>query len=285
MRSRLLLNVFLLATVLALSGVVLLSPENEPSPSVKLTDIAPADIKAIRIERPGQETIELKRNGQASWWLSQPLAIRGHAQRIGSLLEITSVASHTQLDADAYDLTRFGLKWPRVKLQLGSRILFFGDTEPLSGRRYVLYDDRVHLITDRFYHYLSGTVPSFVNPTVIGPEAVPVELELPGLHLSFDGMSWETSPEHGESNADAASTLIDAWKKARAISVNPYDRTLARESIAMIRLQGQASSIRFDITSESHRLVLGRPDLGIQYELDPNAAKRLLSLPDALTES
>lgn len=285
MLSRVLLNVFLLATVLALSGVVLLTPGKEPPIFVKLTDIEPADIKAIRIERPGQETIELKKEAQASWWLSQPVAIAGNALRIESLLEITSAASHTQLDAHEHDLARFGLDRPRVKLRLGNRELSFGDIEPLSGRRYVLTDDRIHLITDQFYHYLNGTVPSFVNSIVLGPEVVPVELELPGFHLSSDGISWETSPDHKKLNAGAANILIDAWKAAQAISVSTYDTTLAREDVARIRLKGQENSIRFDITNESHRFVLGRPDLGIQYELDPKSAKHLLSLPASPSES
>lgn len=285
MRSRILLNVFLLATVLALSGVVLLSPEKEPPISIKLTDIEPADIETIRIERPHQETIELKKKARATWWLSQPVAVRGNAQRIEALLDIASTASHTQLDAHAHDLARFGLDRPRVRLRVGNRELFFGDTEPLSGRRYVLTDDRVHLITDQFYHYLNGTVASFVNPVLLEPEAVLVELELPDFHLTFNGTSWEKSPAHKKLNEDAASNLIDAWKEARAISVSTYDTTLARENVARVRLEGQESSIRFDITSESQRFVLGRPDLGIQYELDPNAAKHLLSVPDALSDS
>ena len=284
MRSRVLLNVFLLATVLALSGVILLMPgEVSPIP-VRLTDIEPADIKAVRIDRPDQQIIELYKETQTSWWLAEPIAIRGSTQRIESLLEIASAESHTQLDAHEHDLARFGLDRPRVKLHLGNRGLFFGDTEPLSGRRYVLVDDRVHLITDQFYHYLNGTIPSFVNPVVLGPEVVPVGLELPGLHLIFDGIGWEMLPDNNGLNANAAISLIEAWKEARATSVSTYDATLARGDVARIRLEGQESSIQFDITRDSDRFVLGRPDLGIQYELDPNSAKHLLSLPDALSD-
>lgn len=286
MRSRVALNVVLLIVVLTLSGVVLLTPEKANSPIVvKLTDMEPADIGVLRIERSGQRDITLEKKAQTSWWLSQPLALRADPKRVQSLLEITGATSHTQLDANAHDLTRFGLDRPKVTLLLGDRQLIFGDTESLSGRRYVLTDSRIHLITDQFYHYLNATVPSFVNPAILDPEAVPVELELPALHLSFDGIGWETSPPHLQLEPDAANSLVGAWKEARAVSVRVYDEALSRDNVVRIRLEGQAQHIRFDFVSEPHRFVLGRPDLGIQYELDPNAARHLLGVSVSPSES
>lgn len=278
MRARALLNLVLLVLVIGLVVVVVLEPGSEQAAGpVTLTRLSPAAVTHIRIEPRNHEPLELTKQG-GIWRLSTPLAAPANGFRAESLVEVLATPSHGQFPADEHDLAAFGLDEPDFKLRLNDRELWFGNTEPLNNRRYVLADGMVHLITDRFYHHLAANAKSFVNPAPLGPNAQPVTIEVPGLRLQRQDGKWVVSPKGLAVGADTIQALVDAWRNAQATTVSPYDQDLTKEGSIRIRLQDMEAPIRFEVARLEHELIFIRPDLGVQYHLPKNVGERLLSL-------
>lgn len=277
MSHRAVLNLLMLGAVAGLSALVFLQPGIEtPPPVPTLTDRTPEAIARVRIERPGQTAVVLEKR-EGGWLMLEPLSLPANGFRIQTLLEVLGAATERSYAVQDLELARFGLDPPRASLVLDDLHLDFGDTEPLSGRRYLRVGDRMHLVTDRFYHPIVSGAPGFVHLGPLGPEAEPVAIEVPELTLRLQGGRWVAEPEHSEAGADAVQGLVDAWRTAQAITVRALESPGAGRPAA-VTLKGQEAPLRFLVSETSHALVLARPDVGIQYHLPRESGDRLLRL-------
>jgi hypothetical protein len=332
MGSRTWLNLGLLILAGALAIVAVYLPGvKKTAPLPALTSLTPAAITSIRIERDAQPAIALKKEASgdvqgstnvgrsqlpasrdtgtslygasgrmpgATWRLTEPLQLPANTVVVESLLGLTQAASHAQWVAASLDLEKFKLKSPRIRVRLNDVELGFGDTEPLEGRRYVLAENTVHLITDGYYPKLIAPPASFVSLALLpGPEPLK-EIELPGLTLRHDAQGWSAQPgasdAQGSANVaggrmpeatpDAVNTLAQEWTAAQALQVRLYTAPASRikpvETVTL-RQEGTQPPLRFIIVSRAPELILARPELGVQYHLPQDAAQRLLMLPAA----
>jgi hypothetical protein len=284
------LNLLLLVAVAVLAAVAIFQPGvQEPPPAPTLTDRDPGAVQRVRIERPEQPPVVLeKRAGR--WYVAEPLSMPANAFRIQSLLEVLSFASDRQFATQDLDLPRFGLAPPKASLFLDDLRLDFGDTESLSGRRYVRSGEAVHLIADRFYHQVMAGAPGFAHLGPLGPDPEPVALDLPDLTLRHEGGRWVVEPDDPAAGADAVQRLVDAWRSVQAITVRPLEAAAGGRSLT-VALQGQEAPLRFLVSETPHALVLARPEAGVQYHLPVESAERLLRLrppaspPETATEA
>jgi len=279
MSTRSWLNLVLFVVVAALAAVAVFQPGLEsPPPVPPLTERTADSVSRVRVERPDQPVVVLeRRDGQ--WLQTEPLALAANGFRVQALLEVLGVKSEGRLDPAGLELHRFGLDLPRAALVLDDLRIEFGDTESLSGRRYVRVGDAVHLIADRFYHQLVGGAPSFVDLSPLGPAPQPVAIELPGLRLRQEGGRWLVEPDQPDQGADAAARLVDAWRYAQAITVRPYEPAPSLSPSLAVWLKGREEPLRFQVVETPQALVLARPDAGVQYQFTTEAAERLLRLP------
>lgn len=277
MSRRAALNLLLLVAVAVLAAVAVWQPGvEEPPPAPTLTDRDPASVNRVRIERPEQPTVVLeKREGR--WYVAEPLALPANAFRIQSLLEVLGLASDRQLAVKDLDLARFGLDPPRASLALDDLPLEFGDTESLSGRRYVRSGETVHLTADRFYHQIVAGAAGFAHLGPLGPDPDPVAFQLPDLSVRHDGGRWVVEPDDPAAGADALQRLVEAWRTVQAITVRPLEPSGGGRPLA-VTLRGQAAALQFQVSETPHALILARPDVGVQYHLPVESAERLLRL-------
>lgn len=274
--SRTWLNVALLAAVAVLAVIALWQPGIEPPAATPpLTDRAAAAVKRIRIERPDEPAVAVERR-EGTWYLTEPLALPANGFRLDTLLEVLEAKSDRRLDPSGLDLARFGLAPPKAVLVIDDLRFEFGDTEPLSGKRYVRLGEDLHLTADRFYNQLVTGAHGFVHLNPLGPSPEPVAIELPDRRLRLDGSRWVVEPDAGYT-ADAVSRLVEAWRNAQAITVRAYEPQESGRQVA-VTLRDVPEPLRFVVVETPHALVLARPDAGVQYHLPTDAAGRLLAL-------
>jgi len=285
--NRSLLNLALLLLAVGLFAFSLLEPgHHAPVPPARLVPIAPGEVTRVGIERPDHPAVTLERDGKR-WWLRAPFEMPADGFRVEALTRAAALTSDTRIPAGEgsgagnADAARFGLSPPRATLVLNRYRLAFGDTEPVSGRRYVLTDEGIYLTDDRFLPQLLTPPASFVYPGPLGPAATPVEIDLPGETLQFVNGKWALTPERPEVGADALATLVDAWRVARALSVRTYTGDPAAPTPVRVRLLGRGKALRFTLTRNDTEVVLGRPGLRLEYHFPRAAGERLLSLPGA----
>jgi len=280
MSKRNLLNLGLLLLIGVLVLLVIYEPGiDTPKENPRLLNIDRDAVKQIRIERQGQDTVELVRDESDKWQLTTPLAIGASDFRISSLLRITEQKSLGNYPADSERLARFGLEKPRATLTLNNKItIAFGDNTQLDQRRYVQIGDRVHLVSDTLYYHLIGAYTTFIRQELL-PEGSSINaLTLPELTVRWQEDRWNVEPRPDEFSADQVTRLIDAWKLASAVQVKPYDGKEG-ESITL-ELKDKEAPIAFLLTARTPDLVLARPELGIQYHLAESSGVELLKLPD-----
>ncbi len=279
MKKNTLINLALLLVVAALVLVATYEPGiDKPAETPSLLKLDRETVNHIKIQRNGQKTVELKRNAKGKWQLLQPVEIAASDFRIDSLLRITDTKSLGTFAADKEKLTDYQLDRPDVTLTLNDTTqILFGTSTPLDQRRYVLLDNRVHLISDALYYHLIGDWPTFVRKKPL-PDGASIEsLQTPELILQWQDKRWQLDPKPETYSADQVTRLLDNWKLASAIQVKTYDGQ--QGDPVSLQLKGQDQPLTFLVTARKPDLVLARPDLGIEYHFPAESAAQMLTLP------
>lgn len=272
------LNLALLAFVAGLAVFIALAPEDDaPEPLEKLSSENPHDVSHIRLHLDAGKTIELRRSNGA-WRLIEPIRAAANAFRIDTLLSVLGAPVHLRIDAPPGSLPRYGLQPPRARLELDDVEILFGDTEPIHGRRYLLFDDRVALVDDAYFSHLASSAANYVDPILLEGNAHPVRIELPGLVLYRDGDVWQPAPMDSKIGDDDIKKVVKAWERAQATAVRPFEPSLDWSDSIRIELSG--SDLAFDLARTEYEIILGRRDLGIQYHFTKSAGARLLGTKD-----
>lgn len=280
MPSRWILNLVLLAVVGVLAALVIIDPgrDGPPAPpSISVQD--PAGVSRVSVRRADGPAIELERREGDRWFLTAPLELPANAFKVRTLLEVATSPGHAQVEEAAADPARFGLAEPRVRLMLDQREYAFGDTQPLSGRRYVRVEGAVYLIDDDAWHVVEGSAAGLVDPSLLPRGAEPVGLALPGLTIRRADAGWAADPERADLGADDFESLVAAWRDAQALMVTDYDPEAGGEQAVRVWTAGTEAPYIFELRKRDYETVFGRPDLGVEYHLSPVAASRLLA-PD-----
>lgn len=279
MGKRNLLNLGLLVLIGVLVLLVVYEPgieaPVEPPPLLQLDKVA---ITRIAIRRDGQKDVVLERDGKGEWWMTAPVRHAAEPYRIDSLLRIATLKGLGSFAATEEKLAAYQLDKPRVTLTLNeSTTLAFGGSTPLDQRRYVLLDNKVHLITDTLYYHLIGSYPTFLRKALLPPDSGIDAITLPGLSIAWVDEKWQLQPAPEGFSADQVNTLLDNWKFASALEIKPYDGKPGEK--VSLTLSGVPQPLELLLTSRSPDLILARPEQGIQYHLDANSAAKLLQLP------
>jgi hypothetical protein len=163
------INAGLLAGILALLAVLWLAPK--PEPALKpFAHIDAAALSRIEIIVTQQPTALLQRL-DGEWRVSGDVSARLDTQRLRNLLNILNVSVEQEYAAADLKLQEFGLEPATVILKLDDHTLYFGATEPLSRRRYVLYSHRLYLLADTHYPLLSRGIGNLLSePANTTPE-------------------------------------------------------------------------------------------------------------------
>jgi len=273
--ARLRLNAILLAVLSVLVLVVISEPgKQEEAPRPKISSIAPQSVTSIRITRPGGENVELHKEG-GHWLLKQPFSVRANKPRVQALLDFLEDESQDAFPAKDHDLKRFGLAEPALRLQFDDSLFAFGDANPLSGRRYMLHRETIHLTADTIYSTLTGPAEDLASPRLLEERTEPVKLTLPNYVLSRGAKGrWKLSSPDPRISSAALQKLVDEWRYAQALAVR---RKQERTSQGTIRIEFQAgTAVQFEILAKNPELILGRSDLNLEYAMPAGTGQRLL---------
>lgn len=276
MSSRTLLNLLMLAAVLALVAVTVLKPGIEPeAENPPLTTLDSANVQRIEIERGDTVLILERRDG--GWWIAGEPTVPADPLQVDLLLRLPGERPLRSYAAADLDLVQLKLDPGQPRVRIDATEFAFGDTDPLEGLRYVRVGDRVHLIRDSYQSVLQGGRTQFTSRRLLPEGADIAALELPDLTLrKRDDGGWDVQPAPERLSADAPQQLIQAWQNASALWVRSYQPAGDRKPVTLTLADG--TQLRFELRQAEGETLLARPDLGLQYQLPEESARPLLEL-------
>ena len=267
------LNLALAAVVAGLGAAVYFGQEPEKK-GPPLTSFPADAVTDIALEHPGQPTVRLKKVG-SEWRLTEPVQAAADAIEVGGLTRLAEIEIKSTLEAGA-NPKDLGLEPAEYTLTLNTQKIEVGAVEPLQYRRYLRTNNQLVLTEDPPATVLDADYSDLASKQLLTGEIQ--SISLPGLALAraADGKSWTLTPEQADANSDQKQQLADAWKDARSMWNAALPEGASGETVTVVTQDG---TVNFLILAREPQLVLGRPDLKLQYTLSKELVEQLLQLP------
>lgn len=278
LQSRNRLNLALLAAVGILAALAWFRPGTQPAlPGQPLSSVSAAGAHEIRINPADQPSLVFQKDG-AEWRMTEPFALPADDYQLQTLLETLDGARAEPVTGAGTELAAYGLDKPLLRLRVDGRDYLFGGEQPVSRARYLLAEGKLWVADDELFSRAAHDAYWWLDKRLLPAGARVVALQLPRATLSRgkDGR-WRLAPADDRISADAIQGLVDRWQETRAMSVEPLDKLPAEGEVA-VALAGVAEPLRFVILKDPDYLVLARPDLKLEYQLDPALRSSLLDL-------
>lgn len=293
MRNRWLLNLALLAFIVALALLVKYQPgkrvEEKDRSGPPLTAIAADDIQRIRLERPQQEPIVLVRDG-AEWRLDAPVKARADRFRVDGLLQLAGVRTEGKLPAS--DLQKFGLDRPLARVWLNDAEIRFGSMHALQELQYVWFNGEVALVPAGNARALGTRLEDFFSTALLEKDRKPLAFALPDFKVALEGGTWKRTPAIADLSGDRINGFVEEWRYARALNVTRHKRQASLGKVVVDYVdeggdgakppapgaQPPTQRLEFDILMRTPEFILHRRDEGLDYHFPPDTGTRLLQL-------
>ena len=282
MTSRSLLNLGLVALVVALLLVAYFRPGLKPEPEAQpiSTQLNPTAATTIEVERQNRAPLVFSRT-QGQWYLATTAGQLPAADfQVRALLRLPEATSLRSYPAASLEPAALGLDPPRASVRIDTLTIHFGTTDALERKRYVRIDDAVHLIDDHYQHLINAEWANFVSPRLLVNRGSITRLELPEMTLAYDDdRHWLVDPEQATASADALQGLIDRWQTASALYVQGYNDSESAEYVTLYTDTGE-EPLRLQVVSRAPDLILARREWGIQYHLASAMQDNLFTLSE-----
>ena len=271
MKSRIVLNLFLLALVAGLSLFIYLKPKPAAQADFALSQLAADTIQHIKIEKAGQPPLEFSKQAGA-WLMTSPFNARGDQLKISALLDILN--AHSQQHFPAGHLERYELDKPLLSLTLGDQTFQFGTINPLSQSQYVHTNNAVYMIPTRYFASALTQPADFSSKKLLGENETPSGFDFPDHKFSRNNGTWVSSPANDKISQDQLNGFAEEWRMASALISQPYDHSKPLEEFSVHLVSGKI--IQFKILQRQPELILLRADENLQYHFPQEVANRLL---------
>lgn len=270
-----LINLMLLALVLALSAYVWFAPQRNKAERGPISVLRPAAVSTIALDRPGHPRIEIERRGE-QWMITAPIKARADEFQIMRLLTI--VEARPSASYATPDRARFDLESPVALLNVDGTDFIFGGINAVTREQYVLRGDTVHAVELRHGAALPANSNALIRRVLLSENDQPAAIELPRFSVRKTDGRWLLHPSGADTGGDDAQRFVDQWRQASAAAAAPHDGRAAGENIRIRMADGR--SVDFGVIQREPQLVLWRRDNDLQFTFLAAAGRLLLERPD-----
>jgi len=281
MKTSYLTNIILLLIIVALFAV---SQQQDPAHPVEtsLTNIQARNDKKITIRRQDSTDIELQQT-KSHWQLTHPIQAPANTTRINLLLSLLTTTPHRETIANNNEfLAQLGLYPETLSLQLDQHHFTFGDLEPISKGRYILYNDTVYLIDDHISSLLKVNAASFIDNQLIAKTTPITQLKMPLLtnNKLVDELiiTNNSSAEISSSPAYSSGTLnklVQQWQQVTALQVTSSQHQLPQANKVLLWTKNSASPTEMLIQLDERKLIITNINKQLSYHFPAAVATQL----------
>ena len=277
MYKRVWINILLFIVIIILLIIILSEKNKIGEKASSLSIIDPNSISTIQIQRKNLSSILFNKIDD-KWKINSPVQIQANPIRIKSILNILTAESHKKLNLNEIDITQFDLRSPKVILKLDQNNFHFGTTNPIDQRRYVLFDETIHLIDDYLFSQLMVNVYFFADNKLLADNEDIKSIDFPDYKIYKNNGQWvSTKKDYDE---EKIKNIVMTWENLIAAKVEEYQlndgsykkdcayRKSCNPAISIETSSGE--KISFSIEKEKPNLILGREPIYVQYIIMPD---------------
>lgn len=224
-------------------------------------------------------SIQLSKVGGV-WQIDSPIFWYANNIGVERIIDIVNARTDSRLAADEIDLSTLGLLTPKAILRLNDRQITFGGTNNIGERRYLMIDDEVYLVKDRYLPFVTQKATSLLDQRLL-PRVLPLQsLRFADKRIEKSDNGWVS--DSAEINREQATLIIKNWQTLEAEQIRVYDAgQTPRQKITADF--GEQRQVDFLVLSITPQVVIARADLGIQYHFREKNYYGLLSPEKAST--
>jgi len=277
MKSRILLNLALIAALIALSLVTYFKPWQGGAPSLKLTQLKRDDITRIVIEPRGATAIKLEKLDGA-WRITAPLTAQAEDTQVDRLVDIVNAIAKQKL-ANA-DPGQFDLNPPQVRVTLNDQAIAFGRINDITYEQYAATADGIYLVPPLYGYGIPTDATKLLSRHLLDAGEVAVAFDFGRHRIERDDKgTWVASGEFAPAkeqplSQDDFNRWADEWRYTSALSVEPDKSSPAREQVGVRFKSGKTVIMRIVQKEPDFQLV--RSDNAMRYHFGVEVGQRLL---------
>jgi hypothetical protein len=277
MKSKVLLNLALIAALVALSLYAYFKPWQETAPTIKLTLLKRDDISRITIEPRTATAIKLEKHDGA-WRVVSPVTAQAEASQVDRLVDI--VNAHAKRKLSSPDLSQFELNPPQVRVTLNDQAIAFGRINDITYEQYVATADGVFLVPPLYGYDIPTDVGKLLSRKLLDSGEVPVAFDFGHYRIERDDKgTWTVSGEFAIAKGEPLSQddfnrWADEWRFTSGLSVEPDPNSVTREQVSVRFKSGKTVSMKIVKKEPDFQLVRG--DNGMRYHFGVDVGHRLL---------
>ena len=277
MKSRILLNLALIAALVALSLVTYFKPWQGGTPSIKLTQLKRDDITRIVIEPRGATAIKLEKLDGA-WRITAPLTAQAEDTQVDRLVDIVNAIAKQKL-ANA-DPGQFDLNPPQVRVTLNDQAIAFGRINDITYEQYAATADGIYLVPPLYGYGIPTDATKLLSRHLLDAGEVAVAFDFGRYRIERDDKgTWAASGEFAPAkeqplSQDDFNRWADEWRYTSALSVEPDKSSPAREQVGVRFKSGKTVIMRIVQKEPDFQLV--RSDNAMRYHFGVEVGQRLL---------
>jgi len=243
-----------------------------------ITSLKPADVMNVTIQL-GDKRIVLHRSAD-QWLIVSPLQWPAHSINLERILGISVSEAEASITATGIDLSALGLQDPKVILSLNDTQIFFGTTNNIGDRRYLMTGTTIYLLADIHLPFISQGIAGLIDRRLL-PPSIPLQtLKLAERKLSRDSTDNWQSDVPTDIPADRLNQLVNNWQTLEAPAVKIF-KPAGMPLEKIVAGLDDDSDIEFLLMSIYPELVIARPDLGVEYHFHEKQQQELLSFTNA----
>jgi hypothetical protein len=251
-----------LAGIVALAAVTvwLVVRREQAAIARPLTAIDTTQTHELRVRNGDRPARRFERR-DGVWWMREPYELPAHADAIDRLLAIARAAPRSRHARAQFELARIGLDPPQAVLELDGVPIAFGLTDAIRGDRYVLSDQTVALMPDRFSAWLLAPAESELDHRLAAPLGTITDVVIDG----------RSRPE-----------LAAAWQQVTTSQVVAAQAAPATATIPVELVGAGGRRIRYTLwRRDDGRYAALRGEPALLYPLDENQMQHLLPAANA----
>ena len=276
MKSKALLNLALIAALVALSLLAYFKPWQEKVAAIKLTQLKRDEVTSIAIEPRGTTPIKLEKH-DATWRIVAPLNAQAEATQVDRLVDIVNANAKQKLANP--DLAQFDLNPPPVRVTLNNQAFAFGRVNDITYEQYVGTADGVYLVPPLYGYGIPTDVTKMLSRRLLDAGEIPLAFDFGRYRIIRDDKgAWTSSGKFATTketpvSQDDFNRWADEWRNTSALSVEPDKGSSSREQIVVRFKNGKSVTMRILQKEPDFQLV--RSDNAMRFHFGVEVGRRL----------